>query len=423
MGRKCVTYGCGKNASHALPGEKPRHCSPHKEKGEINVVSKRCQVPGCPKLPSFGPHGEKPVRCSPHKHEGDINLTLKKCKVPGCPCFPYFGKPGEPPRRCANHKLEGDINVSSKRCEVPLCMKHPLFAQPGETSKRCFSHKIPGDINVRSKRCEYPGCLVQACFSQPGESPQRCLGHIMEGDINVKNRICEVSGCNTVPYFAYPDNPASRCNSHRLDNDVDVVSRRCTSEACTTYENIYDRGRATYINPESGLTELCYSCHRSMYPKMHTRSTVSKEQFILAEIQRQIPELEPYFISWDCAIPNQNCSRDKPDMVWGVNETLIHVEVDENGRTHEDDTERIVAIHSASNLSNHILIRFNPDKTSDGEQPCLKKTRLHNGDRAYIRYMPEWERRIPILVNSVRNSFNEAIENLNVTTGKRKLFF
>jgi len=119
----------------------------------------------------------------------------------------------------------------------------------------------------------------------------------------------------------------------------------------------------------------------------------------------------------------QDCTNKKPDMAWKVNQTLIHVEVDENGERHEDDTERIIGIHAASNLPNHVLIRFNPDKTSDGYKPCLKKTKLRNGDNAYKRHLPEWERRIPVLIDAVTKAFREALENVEVTTGKRKLFF
>ena len=191
---------------------------------------------------------------------------------------------------------------------------------------------------------------------------------------------------------------------------------------CTGLD-LYEKGLATYVNPETGMRELCYHCHRTKYPHMHTKINVRKEIFILGEIQRQIPELESYFLVWDCPLPLQDCTKNKPDMAWKVNDTLIHVEVDENGKGHEDDMERIVGIHAASNASNHILIRFNPDKTSEGYEPCLKRTVLKNGDNAYIRHLPEWERRIPVLIESVKNALKEALENVNVTTGKRKLFF
>lgn len=154
---------------------------------------------------------------------------------------------------------------------------------------------------------------------------------------------------------------------------------------------------------------------------MNTKITGSKEQFVLAEIQRQISEPDPSFITWDCGIPNQDRTMKKNDIVWGVKDTLIHVEVDKNGERHEDDTERIVAIHAASNLLNHVLIRFQQDKTSDGNQRCLKRTHLRNGDMACRRHLPEWNRRISVLLDSVRGAFDEALDNAIVTTGKREL--
>lgn len=36
---------------------------------------------------------------------------------------------------------------------------------------------------------------------------------------------------------------------------------------------------------------------------------------------------------------------------------------------------------------------------------------------------PEWNRRIPILIENVRDAFNDALENKQVNTKKRKLFF
>lgn len=158
-----------------------------------------------------------------------------------------------------------------------------------------------------------------------------------------------------------------------------------------------------------------------MYPGLHSKLTVRKEQFVLAEVQRQTPELEPNFLAWDCRL--NSCTTKKPDMAWGVKDTLIHVEVDEGGEDHEDNAARIVDIHSASDLRNYVLIRFNPDSTEDGDAPCLKRSRLNNGDCVYRMYEPEWERRIPVLIDNVRKAFHEAIENRDVDTRKRKLLF
>lgn len=95
-------------------------------------------------------------------------------------------------------------------------------------------------------------------------------------------------------------------------------------------------------------------------------------------------------------------------IVWIVNDTLIHVEIDENGNSHEDDETRLVSIHWASGCKNHICIRFNPD----GSPPCLKLQTLCNGERVYSR----------ILIPEIRNIFDECLGGKTVC-GKRKLCF
>ena len=457
MVRKCKTYGCGKGAIYGRYGEKAHHCGSHRKDGEVNVVNKKCEVLGCPRQPYFSSPGESPKRCSGHKIDGDIDVKTKRCESPGCPKLPSFAKPGESRKRCSGHRLEGDIDVVTKRCEVPGCPKVPSFAQPGESKKRCFGHKTDGDIDVVSKTCEVGGCPKQPVFGQSGTSPKRCGGHRIDGDVNVVSKTCEVPGCPTQPSFAQPGESKKRCFGHKIDGDIDVVSRTCEADGCPiqpafgqpgelpkrcsghviegdvdvknkrcsscVWLELHERGLASCLNPSTGLKDMCFNCHIRVYPGLNTRITVSKEQFVIAEIQRQIPEMEPYFITWDCALPGQDCTRKKPDIVWGVKDTLIHVEIDENGEKHEDDMERIVSIHVASGRLYHVLIRFNPDKTSDGDPPCLKKIHLYNGDRAYNKHISEWDRRIPVLIESVRRAFNEALENKIVSTGKRKLFF
>ena len=461
MPRRCRTYGCGKGARFGVPGEKASHCGSHKEDGEIDVVSKLCETPSCSKHPSFGQPGEPKRRCAEHKIHGDVGTKRDSCTVPGCPKRPSYAPPGEIAKRCSPHRIEGDIdvahmricvalgcnknascglpgdkpvhcsphkepgevNVVTTRCQHPGCPIIPSFAQPGENKKRCAKHRISGDVNVVNETCEVPGCPRQSSFAQPGESKKRCSGHRLEGDSDVVHTPCEVPGCPILPTFAQPGETKKRCYGHRHEGDVDVASMRCSSESCMFYENVYIRGIATYFNPETGMKDMCYTCHRTKYPQMHKRVTVSKEIFVLAEIQRQIPELQPYFLVWDCKLNLQDCSKDKPDMAWAVKDTLIHVEIDEDGKGHEDNTERIVGIHAASNLLNHKLIRFNPDKSSDGSKSCFLETQLSNGDRAYKRNLPIWNQRIPVLVQNVREAFNDALENVNVTTGKRKLFF
>lgn len=422
MCRTCVIISCNKRPSFGIPGGKRQHCRTHKEHGEINLIPKStCEVLECNNSPSFAQPGEKRKRCSSHKITGDVNIGSQKCESPGCTLSPMFAQPGEKRKRCASHKIDGDINVVDKSCEIPGCPVRPHYAQPGEKRKRCASHKIDGDTNVVSKSCEIPGCPTRPNYAQPGEKSKRCGSHRIKGDINVVNITCETPGCPKQPSFAQPGEGSKRCADHRIEKDVDVAAKRCSSEACLFYQNTEDRGRADHFNPKTRQRDLCFNCHRSLHPELHKKLTVRKEQFILAEIQRQLPELEPHFLVWDCRL--NVCTTKKPDMAWSVSDTLIHVEIDEGGENHEDNETRLVDIHAASGLMNHILIRFNPDNTEEGQEPCLKRIRTKKGDDTYRLYEPEWNRRIPVLIDSIKKAFDQSLENKVVNTKKRKLFF
>ena len=147
------------------------------------------------------------------------------------------------------------------------------------------------------------------------------------------------------------------------------------------------------------------------------------EQFILAEIQRQIPELEEYFHSWDC--PLNGCSTKRPDMAYYIRDTFLHIEIDENGLSHEDCEDRLKELRFASQKKNHDLIRFNPDKTSDGDDECLKRSIQKYGDLIYRKNNSEWDKRIPVLIKCIRDAFERALLNADVDSfyRKQKLFF
>lgn len=77
------------------------------------------------------------------------------------------------------------------------------------------------------------------------------------------------------------------CCFHRGGDEVDAVSHRCETEACSVY-NIGERPVSYYIDP-SGV-RMCPHCYRSIYPELN-RLRVRIEHFVLAEIQRLIPEM------------------------------------------------------------------------------------------------------------------------------------
>lgn len=374
----------------------------------------KCESPDCLKRPSFNKLGLRAIRCSKHKLIGDINVKHKKCEYPDCPKIPSFNKKGLIAKRCFKHKLEGDVNVVNMTCEFPGCLKLPSFNKKGLKGKRCSEHKSDGDVNVNSN-CEFLNCLKWAGFNKSGLKPKWCFEHKHDDDIDVKNKRCEFPNCLKRPNFNKPYLQPKWCWEHKKDDDVDVHSKRCSHESCLFYNDKYERGLAKYYNPD-----LCTNCHRSLYPELHPQNTVSKEQFILAEIQRQIPELEEYLLVWDCRL--NNCTIKKPDMAWRVKDTLLHVEIDEKGEGHEDNEDRLLELHAVSGCKNHALIRFNPDESVNGDEPCFKTQKFPSG-HVFKLYEPSWNHRIPILISTIRKAFDQALENVEVDTRKRKLFF
>lgn len=98
-------------------------------------------------------------------------------------------------------------------------------------------------------------------------------------------------------------------------------------------------------------------------------------------------------------------------MVWKVNDTLLYIEVDEDGQQHEDDDTRIIAIHAGSGCKNHICIKFNSDKTEDGRPPCMKRHSKNGEGIFYERVDDEWNYRLPRLVTEVRSALNSALDD------------
>ena len=422
--KRCIHEGCNTVPSYAPIGFSALRCKKHCLHGDVNARNKKCSHINCLKAPNFGPRNGKSITCGEHKEPDYINLMAKICEENGCDFQAAFGFYKNKPTHCSNHKLENHINVKHKCCEHKDCKTSANFAKVGEYPLRCFSHKIPGDINVNSNTCEEPGCRNRPSFSTPGTKQVRCGFHQKEGDRNVIAKRCEKIGCDRQPSFAQKGVQAARCFSHKNEGDINVNTKTCISEACMFYgeDDSNLRGFATHINPDNGMREFCGNCFRSMYPELG-KLRVRKEQFILAEIQRMVPELESYLLGWDCRLPGQSCSESRPDMVWKVKDTLIHVEIDECGDEHEDDEERIIGIHAASGCDKHVLIRFNPDKSSDGSPSCLRRVQLKSGDVAFSNNTNEWDKRIPVLVKHVREAFQKSIEGIEVVPWKCRLFF
>jgi len=75
---KCVV--CSTRASYGQPGNRPTHCTKHKQSGMTSNPRARCTKRNCKTLALYGLRS--PIHCEQHKNENDINLVEKKCN--GC---------------------------------------------------------------------------------------------------------------------------------------------------------------------------------------------------------------------------------------------------------------------------------------------------------------------------------------------------
>ena len=347
------------------------------------------------------------------------------CRENGCKKKAFYGIYGGKATHCAEHGKKKDyIDIVNKLCMEKECYVRASFGPPGGKATHCVTHRNKrGYVDVVSKRCAEKGCDLQPSYGIYSGKATHCSKHgNNKGYVDVVSKRCLEKGCTVIASFGPIDDKAIYCYTHgnKKEGFVNIVSKRCVSSACSVYKN-HEKFFASKINPKNGKMELCYNCWTAMYPNLNKRK-IRKEQFILAEIQNQIPELQEYFLTWDCKIPGQSCVAFKPDMAWEIHDTLLHIEIDEGGVNHEDDDHRLVEIHSASNKKYHVCIRFNTDKSIDGSPPCMKKIMLSTGESVYDKYTEEWDRRMNKLIPEVRNAYEDAMANKSVC-GKRKLCF
>ena len=124
--------------------------------------------------------------------------------------------------------------------------------------------------------------------------------------IDVKNQRCEYKDCIIRPSLGLEWQKPTHCLKHALKNMKNVVDKRCESEACTFYE-LLDRKQSSFKLANKYYCSHCYYYILSAELLPNSKK-VRKEQFILAEMQRQMPELEEYFSVWDCPVDG-GCSK------------------------------------------------------------------------------------------------------------------
>ncbi len=367
-GLKCVVEGC----THSVASGSDK-CITH--------GGKPCSEPGCTRGASIG------GKCI--KHGGGHRCQIESCTRAanrGTFCIKHGGG-----RRCQS---EGCSNCAQSGFD--FCGKHGGGKRC--SNENCDSLAVSGrDRCIRhgGKTCSHPGCKNGSakkglCRRHGGGKP------------------CSKPGCSTESRGGY-----EFCARHG-------GGLRCESEACAVYETI-ERSLAVKVSPTG--ERLCCWCYRAQYPELQ-QFQIRREQFLLAEIQRQIPEMEKYFLTWDCKLENQTCNTYKPDMCWSVKNTLLHIEIDET-LSHEDNDERLVDIHNASGLKYHVCIRINCGSHRK-QDPMMKRMKTSkNNEYLYVKNKQEWDTRMGVIIQEVRDSFQSCFSDneSEIRTGKRKLFF
>jgi hypothetical protein len=103
---------------------------------------------------------------------------------------------------------------------------------------------------------------------------------------------------------------------------------------------------------------------------------VRKEHYVIAELERLVPELFAFRSVWDCPVPG-GCSLKRPDKLYMMDDRYVQIEVDEHG--HRDyvcfDEDTRLEIIAADVGMPGVVVRIDPDSP-----PCFRRKRLSNGE-------------------------------------------
>ena len=312
-------------------------------------------------------------------------------------------------------------NVLSKRCKEEGCKKQPSYNYPGETAAFfCSKHKLPKMEDIRSKRCKEEGCTKYPSYNYASETTALfCIKHKLPTMENVVSRRCKEEGCKIHPSYNYPgETGCIYCSKHKLPTMMDVSHRRCSNAVGVhTTDDILPIAR---FKGEDSQWH-CFACFAHAFPH-RISSKMRQEQFVLAEIQRRMPELQDYPFQWDCPLA---CTLKRPDLVYDCYHWYLHFEIDEHGHRHEDNPERLREIHEAMGGRPGILVRINPNSKV---KPMMRKRLTASGHHAWSGNGRHFRDKMQIVENHVRKLAIGFLGKANPHAGadrahKVKLFF
>ena len=475
--RKCEKIECRKQPNFNFEGEtKGRFCYDHSEEGMVNIVSKKCEKIGCRKQPNFNFEGETKGRfCYDHSEEGMVNIVSKKCEKEGCRKRPSFNFEGEIRGKfCYDHSKEGMICIASRKCEKIGCRKQPSFNFGGELqSKFCYDHSEEGMVNVVSKKCEKEGCRKQPHFNFEGEVRGKfCFKHSKKGMINIIRKKCENDKCRKHPHFNFEEETKGRfCFKHSMKGMMCVTVKKCVFPECKTQAYIgflfaspsrCDKHRLPNMFNARKLNPKCFhlKCSSPAYysPPSQTYPTHCQKHapsnFInliekpckLCTLSYLIPDNQDFcddcrdfqnptirhakelriktilssskisILSHD-QVPDNSCSKRKPDFIIDCTHFFIILEVDENQHKSypcECEVGRMIQLHQDFGGTPLVFIRYNPDSYHDHLGKLTKGSNQNpKRERRLITLIAKLQRRTEVPPLSAYYLFYDGDDGVN----------
>ena len=289
---------------------------------------------------------------------------------------------------------------TSAESPTDFCIKHGggkrcqhVDCENGALHPTAFCGKHGG-----GKRCQHIGCKTGAvsrglCTKHGGG--KRCQHSDCEngalsrglcskhgGGKRCQHKDCE-NGAVSAADFCSKHGGGKRCQHKDCTNGAVSPAEFCTQHGggkrCETLAHLpNDVPPPAYY--AVGGAHMCWGCFVALFPDK-AKLKVRKEQYVLAELERLVPELGAYETTWDCAVPG-GCSLKQPDKLYKLSDRYLHLEVDEFGHADKacvDEDTRLELIAADVGLPG-LVLRLDPDNP-----PCFRHRQLGNGERVYER--------------------------------------
>ena len=253
-------------------------------------------------------------------------------------------------------KINIFANILIVKPQQPAFVTMGLVKQYANTRIVLVHRLVFANTKKQKQVCNDPKCNGGSSFCEHGAFKARCK-HL--DCIKTATALCKHKICKT--FCKNPDcikKSTSICkHKKRKENCNDLTcdggSALCCVPSCDKYSSKKYRGH-------------CMTCFMSLFPAETVfRNYKTKEGAVLCHIRQYFPDL---------IIPNDRridggCSRKKPDFFIELLTHVIIIEVDENAHMTYDqgcENKRIMELSEDIAHRPMVLIRFNPDKNSDG---------------------------------------------------------